>query len=243
MYVLKVNWNYIKGFLLLALVVFLYGFSHKKNSVKNVRDVVVEFEEGSNLFMDVQIVNKLLIQNNVTVKNQAKSVIDLHALETKVLLHPMVEDVAIFLTVDGLLKARIKQRTPIARVVSNTKSYYIDKQAKIMPLSANHSARVLLVSGDIKEKNIKQIHLLVTTILKDDFLKKQIISIQKMPNNEFVLDTRVGAQKIFLGKIEDLNQKFKNLKSFFNKTMADKTIENYKEINLKYNNQVVCTKK
>lgn len=240
---LKVNWNYIKGFLLLALVVSLYGFSHTKNSVKNVRDVVVEFEEGSNLFMDVQIVNKLLIQNNTTVKNQAKSVIDLHALEAKVLLHPMVEDAAIFLTVDGLLKAKIKQRTPIARVLSNTKSYYIDKQAKVMHLSANYSARVLLVLGDIKEEDIKKIHFLVTTILKDDFLKKQIISIQKMPNNEFVLDTRVGAQKIFLGKIEDLNQKFKNLKSFFSKTMTDKTIENYKEINLKYHNQVVCTKK
>ena len=240
---LNFNWNYIKGLLLLALVVFLYGFSHQKNSVKEVRDVLIEFEEGNNLFMNHQIVNKLLIQNNATVKNQAKSVIDLHSLEANVLSHPMVEDAAIFLTIDGLLKAKIKQRTPIARVLSNTKSYYIDKQAKIMPLSANHSARVLLISGDIKEKNIKKIHLLVTTILNDNFLKKQIICIQKMPNNEFVLDTRVGDQKIFLGKIEDLNQKFKNLKSFFSKTMADKTIENYKEINLKYNNQVVCTKK
>jgi len=241
--VLNFNWNYIKGFFLLALVVFLYGFSHQKNSIKDVRDVLIEFEEGNNLFMNHQIVNKLLIQNNAIVKNQAKSVIDLHLLEVNVLSHPMVEDAAIFLTIDGLLKAKIKQRTPIARVSSNTKSYYIDKQAKIMPLSANHSARVLLISGDIKEKNIKQIHLLVTTILNDNFLKKQIISIRKMPNNEFVLDTRVGDQKIFLGKIENLNQKFKNLKSFFNKTMADKTIDNYKEINLKYNNQVVCTKK
>ena len=64
-----------------------------------------------------------------------------------------------------------------------------------------------------------------------------------MPKNEFVLNTRVGGQKIYLGKIGDLNQKFMNLKSFFSKTMADETIENYSTINLKYNNQVVCTKK
>ena len=240
---LKINWNYIKGFLLLALVVFLYGFSSQKNRAKGVRKIVVEFEEGNNLFMNHQMVNKLLIQNGATVKNQAKSVIDLHLLEENVLSHPMVEDVAIFLTVDGLLKATIKQRTPIARVLSNEKSYYIDKQGEIMPLSKKHSARVLLVYGDIKTENINKIHLLVTTILKDDFLKKQLIGIQKMPNNEFVLDTRVGGQKIFLGKIDDLNQKFKNLKSFFSKTMADKTIKNYTAINLKYNNQVVCTKK
>jgi cell division protein FtsQ len=155
----------------------------------------------------------------------------------------MVEDAAIFLTVNGLLKAKIKQRTPIARVLSNTKSYYIDKQAKIMPLSENHSARVLLVSGDIKEADIPKIHILATAILEDEFLKKQLISIQKMQNNEFVLNTRVGDQKIVLGEIEDLNQKFKNLQSFFKKTMTDKTIDNYTTINLKYNNQVVCTKK
>ena len=240
---MKINWNYIKGLLLLALVVFLYGFSINKNSRKEVHEIVIEFEEGNNLFMNDQIVNKLLIQNGKTVKNQAKSVIDLHLLEANVLSHPMVEDVAVFLTVDGLLKAKIKQRTPIARVLSNTKSYYIDKQAKVMPLSGNHSARVLLVFGDIKEVDISKIHILATAILEDEFLKKQIISIQKVPNNEFVLNTRVGDQEIFLGKIEDLNHKFKNLQSFFKKTMTDKTIGNYTSINLKYSNQVVCTKK
>ena len=240
---MKVNWNHIKGLVLLGLVVFLYGFSYQKNSAHKVREIVVEFEEGKNLFMDFQMVNKLLIQNGTTVKNQAKSVINLHLLEENVLSHPMVEDAVIFLTVDGLLKAKIKQRTPIARVLSNAKSYYIDKQAKIMPLSGNHSARVLLISGDIKDGNVEEIHLLVTTILKDDFLKKQLISIQKIHNDEYVLTTRVGDQKILLGKVEDLKRKFKNLKSFFSKTMADKTIENYTAINLKYNNQVVCTKK
>ena len=74
-------------------------------------------------------------------------------------------------------------------------------------------------------------------------LKKQIIGIEKMPDNEFVLVTRIGDQKIELGKIENLESKFKNLKSFFIKTMKDRTIDNYTSINLEYNNQVVCTKK
>jgi len=223
--------------------VFLYGFSRQKNNGIKIHDISIEFEEGNNLFMNYKIVNKLLIQNGGTVKNQAKSVIDLHVLEANVISHPMVEDAAVFLTVDGLLKARIKQRTPIARVLTNETSYYIDRQAKIMPLSVNHSARVLLITGDIKEEDNRNIHLLAAIILKDDFLKKQVISIQKMQHNEFVLGTRVGGQKIFLGKIENLNHKFMNLKSFYNKTIADKTIDNYTSINLKYNNQVVCTKK
>lgn len=112
-----------------------------------------------------------------------------------------------------------------------------------MPLSTNYSARVLLISGEVNEDDNNQIYLLVTKILNDEFLKKQIIGIQKKANDEFVLSTRIGDQKIELGKIKNLDLKFKNLNSFFSKTMADHSIDNYALINLKYNNQVVCTKK
>ena len=240
---MKINWIYIKGVALLALVSFLYGFSNHKNEQIKVKEIKIRFEKGTNLFMNYQIVNKLLIQNHASPKKLAKSVIDLHRLESKVLAHPMVEDAAVFLTVDGLLKATIKQRTPIARVITENKSYYIDKQAKTMPLSPNYSERVMLIFGDINEKDDARIYKLVTAILRDDILKKLCISIQKSNENEFVLNTRIGSQKILVGDLKNLNQKLKNLKSFLNKTIGDKTINNYALINLKYNNQVVCTKK
>lgn len=211
-----------------------------------VKDISIEFEAGNNLFMNYEMVNKLLIQNNESVLNKVKSVLDLHKLETQVIKHPMVENASVYITVDGDLKTKITQRAPIARVVTEDKSYYIDRQAKVMPLSAKYSARVLLVSGNINEKNqqeIYKIYELANAILKDEFLNKQIIDIQKIENNEFVMNVRIGDQKIYLGKIEDLNQKFKNLKSFFNKAMIDHSIDNYVAINLKYNNQVVCTKR
>ena len=240
---MKINWNYIIGICLVSLVVFLYGFSNLKNSTQKVADISIEFEQGDNLFMDYQMVNKLLIQNGGTVRNLTKSVIDLHKLEANIQSHPMVENASVFLTVDGFLKAIIKQRTPIARVVINDGSYYIDRQAKSMPLSENFSARVLLVSGAVKEVNNAEIQQLVTTILDDEFLKEQIIGVEIKPRNEYVLDTRVGNQKIILGEIENLNQKLKNLDSFYIKTMADSTIYKYDSINLKYNKQVVCTNK
>lgn len=240
---MKINWNYIVGVLLVSLVVFLYGFSNLKNSAQKVSDISIEFEQGDNLFMDHQMVNKLLIQNGGTVKNLRKSVIDLHKLEAKIQSHPMVESASVYLTVDGFLKTKIRQRTPVARVVDDNRSYYIDRQAKTMPLSDNFSARVLLVSGRVKEENNADIQELASAILDNEFLKGQIIGIEKKPKNEYVLDTRVGDQKIILGKIENLDHKFKNLSAFYLKTMADSTIYKYDSINLKYNKQVVCTNK
>jgi len=240
---MKINWIYIKGFLLLALVVFLYGFSHQKNSSKKVNKINISFIEGTNLFMDYEMVNKLLIQNGETIKNKDKSVIDLHQLEANVLSHPMVEDASVYLTVNGLLNAKIKQRTPIARIVTSNKSYYVDKQAKTMPLSPNYSARVLLISGNVKQENIKEIHQLANKIKADAFLTKQLIGVEVLPNNEYVLLPRVGNHNIELGEISNLNEKFKKLKAFYKKAFVDSTIENYTTLNLKYKNQVVCTKK
>jgi cell division protein FtsQ len=221
---------------------FLYSFSSVKNFSKTIDEVVVQFEEGSNDFLTQEMVNKLLIQNQQEVKNQPKSVIDLQGLEYSVLSNPYIESATVFFTIDGVLNTIVKQRTPVARINTFNSSYYIDKQGVEVPLSDNYSARVMLVTGGINKENLKEITDFVNVILADDFLKKEIIGIHKMPNNEFVLSVRSGKYKIELGSLEEMNTKFKKLKAFYNKAFVDKTIEQYRTINLKYHNQVVCAK-
>ena len=184
----------------------------------------------------------MLIQNNKELVNQPKSVIDLQSLEHEVLSNPYIENANVFYTIDGILKTIVKQRVPIARIKTNNSSYYIDKHGFKMPLSDNYSARVLLITGKISEENLQQFTSFVNVILADDFLKKEIIGIHKTQKNEFVLSVRSGQYKIEFGSLEEINIKFKKLKAFYNKAYVDKTIEQYKIINLKYHNQVVCAK-
>ena len=237
--------KFIKYLLFLLLVMgvgFLYSFSSAKNQQKKVSKILVQFKEGDNNFLTYGMVNKLLIQNKKTVQNQAKSVINLYSLEKKVLENPYVENAAVFLTVDGRLKTIIKQSTPVARVILKNDSYYIDKHGVKVPLSDNYSARVLLVSGLKNEEDIKVILPLVSLILEDNFLQKEVVGIAKTDADEYQLAVRSGNYKIDLGKLIEVDVKFKKLKAFYNKTFEDKTIKNYKVINLKYHNQVVCTK-
>ncbi|WP_243765936.1 cell division protein FtsQ/DivIB [Polaribacter cellanae] len=176
------------------------------------------------------------------MKNQAKSVIDLYKLEKNVSKNPYVEKAAVFLSINGVLKSTIKQRTPIVRIVAENDSYYVDKQGVKVPLSSNHSARVLLVSGVKSEEDVKEILPLVRYILADNFLQKEVVGIQKSDTNEFEFSVRSGDYKIDFGKLRDVEVKFKKLKAFYNTTFKDKTIQEYKTINVKYHNQVVCTK-
>ena len=234
--------KYLLFLVLIVVLGLLYSFSSTRNLQKKVSEIVVEFEEGDNNFLTHSMVNKLLIQNNETVQNQTKSVINLYGLEKQVLENPYVEKASVFLTVGGRLKSIIKQRTPVARIVLKNDSYYVDKEGVKVPLSNNYSARVMLVSGIKNDEDISSVLPLISIVLDDLFLQKEIVGIEKSEVNEYQFTVRSGNYKIDFGKLIDVDIKFKKLKAFYNKTFKDKTIKNYKTINLKYHNQVVCTK-
>ena len=234
--------GYIKGLFLIVLIVFLFGFSSKRNKVKKIEDIKIMFENGDNLFITYEMVNKLLIQNYKELQSQPKENIFLNKLEKTLLSNEMIENAEVFLSIDGQLGAIITQKTPIARVNQDEQSYYIDSKGKKMPLSSNYSARVPIVEGIINGRVSNDTYTLAKMIYEDDFLKKQIVGIEQIENNEFILKTRIGDQIVELGDLTNIDLKMKKLKAFYQKTMEDKTLDKYKKINLVYNDQVVCTK-
>lgn len=234
--------SYIKSALFIGIVAFLFGFASHRNELKKVNDISVKFTNGDNLFITYETVNKLLIQNYGVLKSQPKENIILRQLEHTLKSNEMIEDADVYLTVNGAIGATIKQRTPIARVNGEGVAYYIDSKGDKMPLSANYSARVPLLSG-LKNGNAKEVHMLANLIFNDSLLHKQIIGIDVNKKNEFTLKTRVGNQNIKIGTLDHVDKKVKKLKAFYQKTLKDKTLDKYQTINLVFRNQVVCTKK
>ena len=220
----------------------LYGFSSVRNNSRKVTAVSIQFSNDEHFFITEKIVNKLLIQSDSSLVNQPKSVVDLFKLEQQVLENPYVEKAHVFLTLSGTLTSHVKQREPVARILSKKGDYYIDKQGVKMPFSNTYSARVLLVLGVKNDNDILEFLQLINSILSDDFLKKEITGLEKKQDGTYQLSARSGDFKIDFGKINDKQLKFKKLKAFYSKIFADKTKENYKTISLKYHNQVVCTK-
>ncbi|WP_299012962.1 cell division protein FtsQ [uncultured Polaribacter sp.] len=237
----KRNLKYVFFLLFIGFVGFLYSFTTTRNTTKKVAEIEVKFLEGNNNFLTHSMVNKLLIQNDSNMVKSAKSVIDLYKLEQQVSKNPYVEESAVFLTIDGVLKTTIKQRIPVARIIAKDSSYYIDKEGVNIPLSTVFSARVVLVSGVVKDE-VKLVLPLIKLILKDDFLQKEIVGITKSNTNEYQFSVRSGDYKIDFGKLENVAVKFTKLKAFYNTTFRNKKIQEYKSINVKYHNQVVCTK-
>jgi len=238
---LRVNWNYIKMIVLLGLAVFLFAFSTNRNSSRAISTPQVEFVSENNLFITNETVSKLLIQNCGGVKNVPKETLDLNELEKALKSNPMIKNAEVYVAVNGLLKAEIEQKTPIARVSTNA-SYYIDDEGLFMPLSKNYSARVPLVTGYVDKNNLKNVYNVARKIKDDEFLRKHVIEIHQDLNGKVFLRLRKYEFLVQLGDVRYLDKKVNNLKAFYKKNLKDKTLSKYSKVNLQFENQVICTK-
>ncbi|UFH36762.1 cell division protein FtsQ/DivIB [Flavobacterium acetivorans] len=236
------NWTNSRLLLMIGVVLFLFSFTSKRNQNRKLTKSVVVFVGENTLFLKRETVNKLLIENNENASSIRKEKLALNRLERKLSSNEMIEQSDVFVSIDGVLKAVVKQKTPIARVFDGNDSFYIDYEGGVMPLSDNFTARVPLVTGAINKKNNDKLVQLLRVIYDDDFLKKNIIAIQIMPSGSLKMLNRNYNYQINFGGTANFEQKFKDYKAFFQKAVLDSSLYKYKKIDLRFTKQVVCTK-
>ncbi|MFC5193709.1 cell division protein FtsQ/DivIB [Bizionia hallyeonensis] len=238
---MKINWNYIKMFFLLMLVVGLFAFSSKKNDKRLVSNPEINFNGEDNLFITHETVSKLLIVNQGGTKNVPKETIDLNLLESALNSNPMIKSAQVFIDVNGRLVADVEQKKPIARV-EHSASFYIDDAGNYMPLSTNYTARVPLVTGDVSKNDLQNVYEMAMKVKDDAFLSKHVTSIHQHKDKSISLRLRQCAFEVYVGGLEKLDKKINNLKVFYKKAFKEKILNNYSKVNLQFDSQVVCTK-
>ncbi len=231
--------TYLKFSGLIVLVIVLFAFSSNRNQQRKISEVRIEFIEEQDPYLNERMVNKLLIQNEGRVTNVGKEILVLNTVEQKLDSHKMVEHSDVYLTVNGELRARIKQRTPIARVNAVT-PFYVDITGSTMPLSDSYSAHVPLVHN-VSEREISEVFPLLKKIQNDEFLKKHVVGVYLNLKEQYELELRVYSFRVVIGEVENLNSKIKNFKAFYQKAHRDKSLDKYKKVSLQFSNQVVCT--
>lgn len=228
--------------LLLLVVGFLFAFSSIRNNARKISAPTVVFDGEENLFVTHETVSKLLIVNQQSITDKPKEIIDLNVLESALNSNPMIKEAQVYINVDGQLTAEISQKKPIARVSTNA-SYYVDEDGSFMPLSTNYTARVPLVTGVVEKNNLYNVAVVARKIQSDDFLRKNVVEIHQNENRSIDLRLRNDDFTVQLGALKQLDKKINNLKAFYKKAMQDSTLNKYSIVNLRFDKQVICTKK
>lgn len=180
--------------------------------------------------------------------------IDLKRIENILRKNEFVEEAEVYIDATNHVNIKLSQRTPIVRVVDMEGSnYYIDEKGRYMATSRHFTARVPVATGFITNRSynipiedirnpLNPLFILVKYIQADDFLTAQIEQIYLEKNGDFVLVPKVGTAKIILGNAADLPEKFKRLKIFYKEAIPYTGFAKYKSINVKFKDQIVCTK-
>jgi cell division protein FtsQ len=238
---METKWNILKFIFLLICITGLYSFSNHRNSERTVNGINIKFVGNDNLYLTQGTVNKLLIQKYGPLTNVPKDKVVLNTIESVIETNEMVKSAQVYLTINGELTSKIAQRQPIGRVEGNSK-FYLDEVGRRMPLSRHHSARVPIITGKITGKSLEDAYVILNYIIKDDFLRKNVIGIHIEDEGKYQLRFRVDNFVVNLGDVKDLENKFSNFKAFYAKATKDNSLGEYQVVSLEFNNQVVCTK-
>ena len=166
-------------------------------------------------------------------------------LEQALSKHPLIDEVECYKTPSGKLCIEVTQRIPILRIMSaNGENYYLDNKGTVMPPDAKCVAHRAIVTGNVEKSfAMKDLYKFGVFLHNNKFWDAQIEQIHVLPDQNIELVPRVGDHLVYLGKLENFEDKLARLKEFYKKGLNRVGWNKYSRINLEFSNQIICTKR
>lgn len=258
---MKLNRNMVINALSIVLGVYLVlgmtAFNNPDNSDLRCNEVEINIEGGiTDGFLTKEEIAAILRQKQIATIGMLPDSINIRKAEAQLQSSPFVKNVECSITEEGNLKIDVAQRLPIVHVKTYHNDYYIDETGNIMPPSAYQSD--LIVATGYITKGYARTHLvpLITTINADEFWHSQIEQVNILPNKGVELVPRVGNHVVYIGALPALEDqssqkeaieslvrfKLRRLYKFYRYGLNKVGWNKYSDINLEYDNQIICKK-
>lgn len=210
-------------------------------------------------FVTEEDIYRLVADSVGVITGKAFNDISLKRIEDVLNGNPYMKDIKVYKTLQGDIVAEMNERQPVVRVFTrNNESFYIDDEGVLMPLSNTYTPHVCVAFGNILEvyahnldlnnpasiNNYPVLYKVYKTaefISKHEFWQAMTDQIVISGKEEVEIIPKTGGHSVIIGQIDNLDEKFENLKLFYNKVMMKAGWDSYETINLKFKNQIVCT--
>ena len=254
--------------LLVAGMTTLFAFVQKQENetlCSKVNISVLRDPLHENFFVEEDDIRELIAKQFGQIENTPLKNIDVNHLERLMYANSWVARADVYMSIDGVVDIEIEQRQPLLRVINSSgESYYMDSHGKLMPWSPNFTPRTLIATGSIKESFeghnhatagetinndtlkthtlLDDLYAMASFILADESWSAHAEQIFVNEKGEIELVPKVGNHKIIFGSADEMAEKFWKLKTFYKEGLNYTGWANYDTLNLKFNNQVVCSK-
>ncbi len=248
---------------LLAYFILISGFvSSRRENVLCGEIKIVVTDSVQNKFVASRDITLLLERKLHKVLGLPIAEVNTDTIEKIVLTNSLIRECKVFTTSNGSLTIEINQREPVIRIIdSKGRNYYLDREGSVLSTSARFTPHLLVANGHIKTpfetgrlqnifnpnydqsaKTLRELFELCNFIQSNTFWNAQIVQVYVNRNKEYELIPRVGPHIILLGSLQDYEAKFEKLQIFYKEGLNQVGWNQYLYINLKFKDQIVCSK-
>ncbi len=205
-----------------------------------------------NRFVTRSDVRAMLEETDMQLQGYPLAGINTQKLEKILEQNRFIRNAEVSKDISGRLEVTVEQRVPLVRVMpEGTYGFYLDMEGAILPLSDQFTPMIMLVSGNIPRPagegplndRLLEIYRFSKYLSGHPLWKDQIVQVYINREGEYELIPRVGAHHILLGSMDQWERKLANLELLYAQGFAVYGWNTYGTINLKYTNQVICTKR
>ena len=249
-----------------ALVVTILFFANEYQNKSLLQNPEINIlVKGENAFLTEKELLQRLTRKGLIYSGQ--KVEDLQIKKVEHFIEEMTEvlEARVYRGLGKSWNIDVEIRRPIARIFNkNGQSFYLDELGHTISPSYLYTARVVVVTGDIRDEKssmtvsklnsnpkyipnyeLDDIYRLSHYIVNNNFFNHQIGQIHLERPGKYILIPRVGGQKIIFGSAysnEEVKVKFRKLADFYKEGLPYEGWNAYDFINLSFENQVVCSK-
>ena len=241
-----------------AVALAFIGRQHQETVCEEFKVVILN--PGPDALTDATAIRSAIIAATDTLEGRTLSDISPYEIHQILEAIPYVRYVDVQTTISGKITAELELRTAIIRIIDREgKSYYIDEEGWLMPANPGFPARVVVMNGRVpsgskignKATHISEhlntelmsnIFSLASILHEDEFLARLISQVWISPEGELEMTPIVGEYTILFGGFEDMEKKFDNLSVYYREGAGKAGWIDYRTIDLRYENQVICSK-
>jgi cell division protein FtsQ len=241
--------------IMVVLLLFVWSRMNFTGNSRIISNVEIEIE---NPIKDFQFLNNQEVSERIQTAvgnpiGKATSEVSLTQLEEVINAYPEVKSVRAYVSFSGRLHIRIKERRAIAQLI-NIKGdvCYLDSSMRMIPAKKNQQAPVIILNGHINQKIAlgKKINAQWQAKLKDllifinqnSFWENHFEQCYVDKFSQLMLYPNIGRHSIVMNNVENIDEKFENLRLFYDKGLKHMGWDHYRSINISYRNQIVTTR-
>ena len=158
-----------------------------------------------------------------------------------------IEDASVVRYTDGTIRVTVTPIEPVLRVFDGSSSYYVNRTGKRVASSARYHKNVPVIQGhfDASDTTFTPLSLmpLVSYIASDSIWNSFIGMIKVKSPTDILLIPNIREHVINLGPPVDFERKLADLRTFYSKVLVRQGWEKYDTLSLKWNGQLVATKR